>query len=31
MIPKHAEIASAFRPDLRSAKIEADWEFGDNA
>jgi hypothetical protein len=23
MIPKHAETASAFKPDLRSARIEA--------
>jgi hypothetical protein len=28
MIPRHAEIASAFRPDLRSAKIEADSDPG---
>jgi hypothetical protein len=28
MIPRHAEIASAFRPDLRSARIEADPDLG---
>jgi hypothetical protein len=28
MIPRHAEIASAFRPDLRSAKMEADPDSG---